>query len=513
MSPLFGTECAEEQARPTQNFGGRPRESTLVNKKKREKNLDVCICEIGNVHVAKKKECPRAPNNCLRETIDAQKEVFGISLDALVSENAIRSRKKRASNTSKKGPVAPLASVEPALIAMCLQMALCRQPLNASDETSLMNGLIDNSVAIQENLISFKVNSNTANKDARNPGEVTKSWWAGILDHHSDVLETKRGQPFESSRTNGTKLPFVVQMHDVTCTKMADDGAAVSMDEVFTIKEGEIVSEQEKCGRATTIKITHPKPICMMDETGCNALQNKDGLNASENKIVGVGNVPRTESNRADHRRTLLPMTSATGEAIMCVATFQSEQKAVPARWQSGIDVRVQPENDEMGETVMDETTTNHGAGKHLPGGPACACDDKMMPRATRVSESEGTTAGVLVDVLAVLDKLDAFPRDSGIDPFMVLDGHSSRSDPKFLAHINNCDHRWKACLGLPHATSLWQLGDGKEQNGTFKGEWHRAKTSLFVCKAEFNLDLKIMQEDVMPLLNRVFQKSHNRVE
>ena len=35
VSPLYGTECAEEQYPPTRNLGDRPRESTLVNKKKR----------------------------------------------------------------------------------------------------------------------------------------------------------------------------------------------------------------------------------------------------------------------------------------------------------------------------------------------------------------------------------------------------------------------------------------------------------------------------------------------
>ena len=54
----------------------------------------------------------------------------------------------------------------------------------------------------------------------------------------------------------------------------------------------------------------------------------------------------------------------------MCVVIFQSKQKEVPVSWQSGIDVRVQPEKDEMGNIVFDKATTNHGPGKYLPGGP-----------------------------------------------------------------------------------------------------------------------------------------------
>ena len=41
----------------------------------------------------------------------------------------------------------------------------------------------------------------------------------------------------------------------------------------------------------------------------------------------------------------------------------------------------------------------------------------------------------------------------------------------------------------------------------------YRAKTILYKYKGDFNLELKIIQEDVMPLLNRIFEKSYGRVE
>ena len=54
----------------------------------------------------------------------------------------------------------------------------------------------------------------------------------------------------------------------------------------------------------------------------------------------------------------------------MCVVIFQSKQTEVPMRWQSGIDVQVQPEKDEIVNIVSDKATTKHGPGKYLPGGP-----------------------------------------------------------------------------------------------------------------------------------------------
>ena len=150
-----------------------------------------------------------------------------------------------------------------------------------------------------------------------------------------------------------------------------------------------------------------------MDKTGCNTSQKKDGHNAGERKIVGVDNVPRSECNSSNHYFTPLPITAATGEVIMCVVIFQSKQKEVHVHWQSGIDVRVQPENDEMGNIFFDEATTNHGPRKYLPGGPTCIYNSKTIPHAKYVSESGGITADILVAVLTILDELDVFPRDS----------------------------------------------------------------------------------------------------
>ena len=123
-------------------------------------------------------------------------------MDTIVSHATTRSCEIRGQNRSKKGPVAPLVNIEPTLVAICLQMALFRKPLNAKEGIFLMNGLINRSGIVQENLISFKGKSSIVNKDARNLGKVTKSWWAGILDGHKDVLDTKREERFELSRAN-----------------------------------------------------------------------------------------------------------------------------------------------------------------------------------------------------------------------------------------------------------------------------------------------------------------------
>ncbi len=94
----------------------------------------------------------------------------------------------------------------------------------------------------------------------------------------------------------------------------------------------------------------------------------------------------------------------------------------------------------------------------------------------------------------------------------MIVDGHQSRLDPKFVDYINNKKHPWKVCLGVPYATTLWQVGDASEQNGMAKMEWYREKTNLSVWKYENNLPHAIRPDDVMPLLNRIFYKAYGNV-
>jgi hypothetical protein len=93
----------------------------------------------------------------------------------------------------------------------------------------------------------------------------------------------------------------------------------------------------------------------------------------------------------------------------------------------------------------------------------------------------------------------------------LILDGHESRLDVKFIAYINDPNHIWRVCLGVPYATSYWQVGDSAEQNGTFKVLWYKLKKKLVTFKSNRNIDLSINAWEVMPLLNKIFNHSYGR--
>jgi hypothetical protein len=82
--------------------------------------------------------------------------------------------------------------------------------------------------------------------------------------------------------------------------------------------------------------------------------------------------------------------------------------------------------------------------------------------------------------MLKATDLSGVFPRGVGLpDPFLLLDSHGSRFDLPFLEYINNEEHKWWACMGMPYGANKWQVGDSSQQNGSFKMEIERGKMEL----------------------------------
>ena len=75
-----------------------------------------------------------------------------------------------------------------------------------------------------------------------------------------------------------------------------------------------------------------------------------------------------------------------------------------------------------------------------------------------RWAESGGVTTKLFQDALHTMDTLGLFPRDDNVVPFGIFDGHGSRLEYPFLQYINNPDHKWSVCVGVPYGTAYWQV-------------------------------------------------------
>ena len=52
-----------------------------------------------------------------------------------------------------------------------------------------------------------------------------------------------------------------------------------------------------------------------------------------------------------------------------------------------------------------------------------------------------------------------------------------------FLKYINTPTDHWVVCIGVPYGTALWQVGDSKEQNGSFNMAISKANQEILEFK------------------------------
>ena len=116
-------------------------------------------------------------------------------------------------------------------------------------------------------------------------------------------------------------------MYEVIYDEMVDAGVAIALQTpIFTDVDGNPVDESERFGMKQAIKITKPGWILFADESGFSTAQKKDGHVGGQRYIVERGTVPQTIASTSDNKFTLLPFTSASGEAVCRMVLFRANK-------------------------------------------------------------------------------------------------------------------------------------------------------------------------------------------
>jgi len=111
-----------------------------------------------------------------------------------------------------------------------------------------------------------------------------------------------------------------------------------------------------------------------------------------------------------------------------------------------------------------------------------------------------GIASEMLADVFRSLDRLEAHQRGEGMpNPALLLDGHGSQLDEPFVECIMGEDHCWHAFVGVPFGTGLWQVGDAKECDGSFKIAFCNAKQELIRLRERLGMNIKFLPSDIVP--------------
>ena len=487
---------------------GRPIGTTEEKKKKDENTLISVKNEISQKYAALKgkaaRKGTRVKPGTLKDVIKTVKSIRGVTAD--ISPDAIRRRihrKKLTSHHVAGGQVTPLMRIEPVVVEIILQMARIRQCLCPSKGLELVNSLIKGT-PLQEELVQWK-SRNTPN----DTGTVGVGYWRNFLKRHKTSIVSKRGQKYELNRQNWTTYANFVNMYTHTMSEMVDAGVAIKLDKpVWMDRLGNICSEEEAIGCKVFYKLVRPDMCLCGDEVGGNLSMKGDGHIGGKKLLTARGKVPQKRASTRNRKFTLIGLTAFTGEPVMCILII--EGKNPKGNIEAGIDISVTPVGDNKNTNFI---FNNSGPGKYYPGGPECTYNGKKVPAFIRWHESASITTHILVEALQTLDSYNIFNRTNRVKPFLILDGHKSRLELPFLQYINTPKDHWVVCIGVPYGTALWQVGDSKEQNGSFNIAMTKSKQELLEKKDELGLyDDGLVDTDLMPLINKSWSQSFARV-
>jgi hypothetical protein len=489
---------------------GRPKGSTAAATVCLKEKIELATKEatdwLANNIKSQRSHKNRAAKGLLKEVIESAKQKHGVPDDVDISVVTVRQRVKRKSNNGHRGQKTPMIEVEPYLVDLIKKVADMRQPITAAQGLQLANSLI-NQKSTQKAVTEWRKRHCKAFKDGGGKIELGKGYWRSFLKRNRHLIRTKKAVKFDNKRAEWCNYLNMKLMYDEIYKDFCCGGIAVEHPEpVWRNEAGEVVeSEEQAFGLKSKYELIHPDWLLFVDEVGSNTSQAKDGNVGGQLYLCSVDGRPQQRAATKDAHFTVLGFTAADGQPVMCSIIFAA--KTFRDEWRTGFD----PFANWVGEP--DDIAANCGDGKQYPFGPVCLFKGKTIPCFCCCSESGSITTELLTRMLKKLDELEVFDRSTGLNPFLILDGHGSRFELEFLEYINTCETKWNVNIGLPYGTSYWQVGDSTEQNGCFKMALTKAKQSLVTAKNDSGLPFEINKTDVVKLVKEAWNASFSRVE
>ena len=496
---------------------GRPKGSTMEKKEKKSEQLKEAMNYVATRYGKEKEkvENKKLPRGTIQRLISEAKDKFNVSPEIKVKTIESRFRRKRLC-VNHPGVQTPMADVESYIVDVAQQKSIMNQPLTSTDCLNLANSLISGTDKEEEILNFHKKRKHFKNIESGNEMETPllgKGYYRGFLNRNRDKLFTTKAKKFAEVRSNWITYKNFKKMYKLVYSGMVKAGVAIELEEgEWQDINGQKCEEKDAHGLKVHHQLTHPEYVVHVDEVGNNTNQKDNGLVGGEKRLSNDRDSKQTGGAKVacstkDARWTTLGFTSGTGQPIMCGIIFAAEFLTPEERL--GIDIFANVE----GEST--DIDLNYGDGKRYPGGPKCLFRGKTIPCCVTQSPKGSITSEILVHFLKALDLLNIWERtETGPQPFLLLDGHNSRLELPFLEYVNKPETKWYVCLGLPNGTSLWQVGDSEQQNGSYKLFTYRRKEMLVDQRRRMGLKLiEIERYDVIPIVNYAWERSFKREE
>ena len=211
------------------------------------------------------------------------------------------------------------------------------------------------------------------------------------MKRHKTILQLGKGYKVASDRTEWVNYTNIDQMYDLEYEQMIKSGIAVALPEsdwYYINDEGEKVDcEKDAVGHLVKVEITHPEWLLFGDEVGTEMSMKDDGHIGGTKYVTAKGTRANIKSSHKNGRFTVIGLTAASGDAVMCIVIFAAEELTFAQRM--GYDIRA-PYDDSK------SITENSGRGKAFPGAPTCLFRGKQIPDLIAVSPKGSITSEIL---------------------------------------------------------------------------------------------------------------------
>ena len=209
----------------------------------------------------------------------------------------MRTRIKRG-RLDGRGRESPMIGIEPKLISMILCMSNIKRSLNVSDGLRLANDLIEDTPT-QKKLCQWKKERNIYHCKIEDFNKVGLAYWHRFLKRYKHLLRSKVTSAYSVDRSNFTTyLNFIDMYLHIKKILLQSKVASRLENPVWMNEAGEVVQDEMLAlGYKVDVKIDRPDLGLLMDECGCNLLQEGDKNVGGELFLTGVNDKAYTSKS------------------------------------------------------------------------------------------------------------------------------------------------------------------------------------------------------------------------
>jgi hypothetical protein len=461
----------------------------------------------------------------LQEIILKLEQEHSLPCDSLKPET-IKSR-VLAKNTSginvNTTPI--LKDIEPEIIDYCVQLADLGQPL-VKDQVLLVANQLVKRYNLETEVLEFKKKMHLID-ESEYPGHTTLiggGWFRNFSGRHMEDIKQKFGQELGYTGNHfHLRLDHFKARYDLVYESMVKAGIAEKYVKptLFDIDGGRVAQTEREWayGLPSRYKLTKPDYLLFVDQLGSKVKADRqqnfyghvDGQAFSlpvdcSGTSAGIG-LPDGET---EMKFSVYCFLNGLGETVLCAIILKSDRDVmeIPLSVRWGIDTS-KPLNG--GRTEVELFENNCGVGQAMQGGPVCNYKGKDVHCFVGTSEDGKLNSQILLDVCNYFDDIHLYDRSSGLQPFILLDGHCSCFDVELLDYIKDGRHQWRMSCGLPRDTHLLHIADSDEFNSSFKEEFTNVKQRLLDTRTR---DSKFYYPtDVIPLINHTWSICYGHSE